>query len=152
VAEVVAWASSAQRRLAWEARHATDKAMLERLRERADYQSWEDFYGGDAERREGEAKIGTFNSAGLQWRIIWSRTTEVVAWAFAWKDEQQHLVPVVESGEGGGIGFGPAFVPDMIFVLGRADSAEDAKRRWHLCIAGEKPGWDEMRAAFGSAP
>jgi hypothetical protein len=123
--------------------------MLDSLRERADYQSWQDFYGSNTERREGEAKIGTFNSAGLKWRIIWFRTTEVVAWAFAWNDEQQHLVPV---GDVDGMGIGPAFVPDMIFVLGMPDSAEDAKRRWQLYLAGKKLGWNEMRAAFSSAP
>jgi hypothetical protein len=99
----------------------------------ADYRSWQSFYDGDTRRRANEVRLSEIADGEFWWRIIWFPTMEVVAWPFRWRDERWHgkvlgqtyLMTPHPSTKA----VGPAPLPEMIYVIGRADSAEAGKQR-----------------------
>ena len=123
----------------WLAAQREHQALVEPVVAAADFPSWKAFYNGDPRRRRSEVTLGEIADGEFYWRIIWFPTTEVVAWPFRWRDERWHRglatlpssnirgpvtmsIPVV-------VGIGPAPLPEAIYLLGHAESADEGKRR-----------------------
>jgi hypothetical protein len=123
----------ADERAAWRAKQREYLALVEPVVAAADFRSWSDFYDGDARRRAGETAIGEVVDGELQWHIIWVPTAEVVAWPFRWRAERHHraIYGQVEQRTLGPshMGVGAAAVPEMIYLVGRAESAEQGRMR-----------------------
>jgi hypothetical protein len=94
-----------------------------------DFDSWQSFYDGDTRRRANEVKLSEVADGEFWWRITWFPTMAVVAWPFRWRDERWHgkvrgqthpRTPQPSTKA-----MGPAPLPEMIYVVGRADSAEE---------------------------
>jgi hypothetical protein len=123
----------AEQRDAWLAEQQEYAALLEPVIAAADFGSWSDFYDGDTRRRAGEITIGDVVDGELCWHIVWVPTTEVVAWPFRWQDERRHRAIYGQVGQRtlgpSHMGVGPAAIPEMIYVVGRAESAEQGRAR-----------------------
>jgi hypothetical protein len=120
----------AEQRDAWLAEQQEYAALLEPVIAAADFGSWSDFYDGDTRRRAGEITIGDVVDGELCWHIVWVPTTEVVAWPFRWRDERRHrrIYGQVEQRTLGPshMGVGRAAIPEMIYVVGRAEAPNRA--------------------------
>jgi hypothetical protein len=117
-----------------EAQWRADQAMFGALD--VDYRSWKTFYEADDARRTGtEVTLCDVEDGELAWRITWFTTTEVVAWARRWRDEASH--PGVVKRPGGpsehphpvAVGIGPESIPELISLIGRAATTEEARHR-----------------------
>jgi hypothetical protein len=105
-------------------------ALVERAMAGADFRSWQSFYDGDTRRRANEVKLREIADGEFWWRIIWFPTMEVVAWPFRWRDERWHGVVLGPApGTMTTKAMGPALLPEMIYVIGRAYSADTARQR-----------------------
>jgi hypothetical protein len=123
-----------------------DQEMLQRTRDGADYQSFEAFYSSNEERRGNDESIAEIADGELRWQVSWlPRTSEVIAVPVGWLDESAHrAVHVASSGLGGFSSYsaaGAPAIPEMVLVLGRVASLEQARRR--LAVAASL---DEVRA------
>jgi hypothetical protein len=116
-----------------EALQGEHDALVEHAIDGADFRSWQSFYDGDARRRANEVKLIEFADGEFRWRVIWFSTTEVVAWPFRWRDELWHGKVLgqtyLRTPQPSTKAMGPVPLPEMIYVIGRADSAEAAKQR-----------------------
>ena len=110
-------------------------ALVAELRAQSDYDSYEGFYSENEERRGDDVCIGTIADDQLEWTVNWlPGTREVVAFPDRWSDEDAHQL---RSPGVSGSWPGPAPVPlvftaplpTLVHVLGRAESAEQARTR-----------------------
>jgi hypothetical protein len=99
----------------------------------ADFHSWKDFYNADVRRRGDDVVVGEVTDGELHWKLCWhSGTQEVVAYGDSWVDERWFRVIVAggsQSSQGANVGYadlGTARVPEVIYVLGRSQSADRA--------------------------
>ena len=123
---------SLMKRDRWLAEHRARQALIEPLIAGADFRSWKAFYDGDARRRGKEVALGELADGEFCWRIIWFPTTEVVVWPFRWQDERRHRALYGQVGQRtrpSDVTIGPAALPEMIYVIGRVESADEGRQR-----------------------
>jgi hypothetical protein len=121
----------AAERARWEAQIRADEAAFEAMS--VDYRSWYSFYNADDLRHRGdEVTVCDVEDGELVWRITWCATTEVIAWPRRWCDESSHP-GIVASGAGDSagnvVGIGPQPIPELISVVGRAATPDEARGR-----------------------
>ena len=121
------------RRDHWYAQQRDHQVLVDAALAGAGFHSWRSFYDGDASRQSNEVSLREIDDGEFRWRIIWFPTTEVVAWPFRWRDERWHhavrgstwLRSPVPSGKA----LVPAPLPEMIYVVGKAESADRGRER-----------------------
>jgi hypothetical protein len=120
----------------WRQGYEQHQLALQPSLDLADFRSWKDFYEADERRRCDDVEVGEVRDGELRWKLCWhSGTQEVVAYGVAWIEERWHNGSLVgdtaaHEGRWSGTTIGPDRVPDVIHVLGCAETAEDAK--WRL--------------------
>ena len=117
----------------WLVQQREHQAVVEPLIAGADFHSWKVFYDGDSRRRGKEIVLGEVDDGEFCWRVIWFPTTEVVAWPFRWRDERWHSTvigqTVLRTPQPSTKTLAPAPVPEIIYLVGNAESAESGKGR-----------------------
>jgi hypothetical protein len=102
-------------------------AQLEETHRAADYPSFETFYSANVARRGDDVRLRDLRDGELLWAIVWlPRTTEVAAFAKGWADPTWHR-RLATNGETGASAMSTWQPPQLVFVLGQASSAAEAK-------------------------
>jgi hypothetical protein len=126
-----------ENRREWRAIAKVHQDALQQVVDAADFRSWKDFYEADERRRGDDVVVGEVTDGELHWRICWHpRTQEVAGYGAGWVDERWHRGIVggssssaTDSGVASNMALGPARVPEVIYLLGHAGSADRAKER-----------------------
>ena len=99
---------------------------FDRTVDNTDYKSFKQFYSANEDRYGDDVRIGEISGGELQWTITWlPRTSEVVAFAKGWSDPTYHArITNCESPH-----LTASDPPQLVCVLGRVESAADARTR-----------------------
>ena len=102
-----------------------------RVADTADFGSFEDFYSSDETRRGDDVSLGEVADEALRWQISWlPRTCEVIGIPVGWCNDTS--VPIVGGSGLGGVSafsYGEPAVPEVLVLLGRIHTEEEARRR-----------------------
>jgi hypothetical protein len=123
---------------------------VERILAEADFESFHAFYERNEARRGDDIALARFADGELIWSVCWlPRTTEVVAFAVAWAETRWHEnVRVTESFMAVQTGLSPERIPELVFVLGHAETSDRAGS----AIEATNRDLASIRAALASAP
>jgi hypothetical protein len=107
------------------------QAVLSSTARDAQFRSWKSFYESDTRRRGDDVVIKDLFDREIRWSVCWlPRTHEVVAFAVGWADERWHPALFRSGGSiyfpAGCAGLGVAVVPELVNMLGHAESAAAA--------------------------
>ena len=110
------------------------QAAVQPIIDSADFPSWRDFYIRDERRSEDDVAVGELDDGEFHWKICWySGTQEVVAYPATWVDERWHSVMFQAGGYGdrggGHWSLGISKLPESIYLLGHACSADGAREQ-----------------------
>jgi hypothetical protein len=115
----------------------------------ADFTSFKAFYKANEARRGDDVALRRFTDGEVVWSVCWlPRTSEVAAFSVAWSDARWHTSTSVSEGyDGIHAGLSTERVPELVVVLGRAPSSDNAG-----ALVGAAPDLRSMRAALQSVP
>jgi hypothetical protein len=122
-----------RQRAHWAAEQREHRDRADSMLSGADFHSWRDFYRAEGRRRGLEVAVREIADGEFCWRVIWMPTREVIAWPFRWRNEHHHRAVSAgtwfRSPTPSNLRIGPAEIPAAIFLIGRADTAEDCSQK-----------------------
>jgi hypothetical protein len=123
---------------------------VERLIADAEFQTFHAFYEQNEARRGDDIALVRFADGEIVWSVCWlPRTSEVAAFAVAWTETRWHEnVRATQSFVGVQAGLSPEPIPELVFVLGHAETSDRAGS----AIEASNRDLASIRAVLATAP